>query len=347
MKLTPEMRAGSSSVLRGQIGDGDDRTGEWVYALVLGLAFVNEARRAVLGACRGLSVMIMLRHPVKGLSAKDRSYLALATALAESPAKPSVDSQGYVSDWRHNLVPSIDQQGIAQIEDDIGAGGGNELAKKLRAAHSSAALAANSFVKWLDDPTFSLVGHSGFNDCQLERKFPTGLQGQPPNLDLAAESPTHLVAAESKCTEYLTPKPPRFESSYDARVPALAHPSWQERFSELKSSSTLTRLDTAQLFKHYLGLRRYLSDRTQSSLSAATLVYLYWLPDNWDDCGLDDFSSHRQEAESFGTGLEDPTVDFTAMSYLDLWDAWEGLAAPPAWLPSLLGELRQRYAVNV
>ena len=56
-----------------------------------------------------------------------------------------------------------------------------------------------------------------FTSLHFEKKCPTELRGMPPNLDVMIERPDHVVAIESKCTEYLRPHTARFSASYETK----------------------------------------------------------------------------------------------------------------------------------
>lgn len=92
-----------------------------------------------------------------------------------------VDSKGYVNNSKENL---LQPEWMEFIKADYEKGGGKELEQKFRAVHSSAALAANHFARFKQEPgQLVILGQSGFNCVVLEKKLPTGLRGIPPNLD--------------------------------------------------------------------------------------------------------------------------------------------------------------------
>src|SRR5260370_2533040 len=113
------------------------------------------------------------------------------------------------------MVPPILMHGLPlkTIGDDLGSGAGCELDGKLRAAHSSAALAVNTFGPWREDASSLQVGEMGFRRIRFEATCPTGLRGTPPHLDLLADGDLP-VAIESKCTEWMTPQEAIFSDSY-------------------------------------------------------------------------------------------------------------------------------------
>src|SRR6266849_3097759 len=123
---------------------------------------------------------------------------ALARGLLTCRPEVSLSPSGYVEAIEDNLVPGVHRR---QFETDLGKGNGNELAQKIRAAHSSSALAVNRFAPFKDAPGDLVLGRmSGFQFVEFERKCPTGLRGgTSPNLDLIAEAATSTVEIESKC----------------------------------------------------------------------------------------------------------------------------------------------------
>lgn len=224
--------------------------------------------------------------------------------------------------------------------------GGELLASKgkrppMHSAYSSAALAVNSFAPWLDRAEeLRLVGRSGFFSVRFERKCPIlGVRGKPPNLDVWMEDiPRHLVAIESKCTEYLARHKADFSAQYDDRVKELATPGWKKLYKALHSDNPgYTYLDVAQLVKHYLGLK------SAFNKMPVTLVYAYWEPTNWTDHDL--FGRHRKEVDNFEDAVDDRDVRFVSIRYRDLWDEWEKLDVP--WVRRHVKALRRRYQVSI
>lgn len=75
-------------------------------------------------------------------------------------------------------TPVIDNLRLTSIITDLSAGAGCELDSKLRAAHSSAALAINTFGPWRNDPsTLQVGGVRGFHGLKFEATCPTELGG--------------------------------------------------------------------------------------------------------------------------------------------------------------------------
>jgi len=196
------------------------------------------------------------------------------------------DSRGYLSDVASNLQRPMSPQTKLAFE----RGSGSELQDtpsrpaKMKALHSSSALAVNFFDTWVSERPTALQRSFGFDreivSVAFEAQFPTGLTGIPPNLDVALElSDGFVIGIESKFSEWLGPKSNNktfFKAKYFPCGPGL----WAER--GLPESQNLASrmnigelqfqyLDVPQLLKHALGMATQLVD--QFSLY---YVYLDW-----------------------------------------------------------------------
>ena len=224
------------------------------------------------------------------------SYAALLEGARE--AVPDIDyhANGYAPTWQLNLWRQLP---LVAIAGDLAKGVGSELNSKLKAAHSSAALAVNTFGPWRESPYGLKIGGAGeFSSLRFEAICRTGLRGTPPHLDVLAEGDL-IVAIESKCTEWMTQKDAKFGSSYDLLRKTHEHSPWFSEVALLRKHPKQYRfLDAAQLTKHALGLTTlYGAKRVQ-------LMYLYWEPRNvesWAQCLI-----HRAEAEDLAARVSDP-----------------------------------------
>ena len=225
-----------------------------------------------------------------------------------------LNEHGYVSTPQENLLPGIN---LVDFQADFEQGSGNELHNKFLAVHSSSALVANTFAPWKKIPSdLFLCGESQFKEINFEKKCPTGLKGTPPNLDLFVRNENIIIGFESKLSEYLTPKIPKFSESYNRNNLPLIEDKWWEVLED-KRNGTEQYLDVAQLIKHYLGLRNL--DDTQNCRKA--LLYLFWEPVNWKE--IDVFVKHRQEIKEFAGQVKDTSIEFVFQSYPELWSEWE------------------------
>jgi hypothetical protein len=262
---------------------------------------------------------------------------ALHRGFAVACPDVALDGNGYVSDAGLNLLEGVER---ADFEDDLRQGDGNELEGKFRAAHSSSALAVNTFAPFrrrLGDLT--LPGGRAFTSLCFERKCPHGLLGRkPPNLDAVVECRDGIVAIESKCLEPLSPHVAKFAPAYKAEITdARSRTAWFAEMLRLMDEPGAYRwLDAAQLIKHALGLAHTFPGRP------ITLLYLFWEPSNPDAHAI--FAAHREEASRFGARVRDGGVQFLAMSYPELWQSWRS-GTPPQWLSVHLDRLAARYSV--
>ena len=267
------------------------------------------------------------------LEAKCRLALRQAQLFARPDA--AVDANGYVADWRLNLLPGISAQ---WVEPDFRQGSGNELGGKFRAAHSSSALVANVFAPFKQDPQgLRLPGAGRIDGFCFERKCPTGLRGTPPNLDLVAMGPDGVVAIESKCLEPFAEKAAKFSDAYLSLPTVRKDSGWFRELMRLRAEpKAYAHLDAAQLIKHAFGLWRTWPDQP------TTLLYLYWEPIDSGDHPF--FRSHAKEAAMFGRRIAGAGPAFRAMPYsalLALWDVPEA----PRWLVEHLRQVRRRYCL--
>lgn len=280
------------------------------------------------------------------MTVAERARTAVAARLQESGPLHGFRSTwpGYLVDWRENLVSGV---APGDVEQDLRSGSGGELADKpgepakFCAAHSSAALAVNTFAPFRRHPERLTLFGGGFRTCRFEHKCPNGLRGTNPNLDFWAESDHAVLGVESKFLEPLEPKVARFSEQYQRPFlgddgPRIAETPWTNAFKSLRDGSLrFKHLDAAQLVKHYLGLIHSHPDR------ARTLLYVYWEPTNAGQ--ITEFVAHRQEVAAFASAVSGCETKFVAMSYAELWrdiealQSWAGAAAHVA-------AVRARYA---
>lgn len=257
--------------------------------------------------------------------------LIMRDGLARTSPHAEIDSKGYVRPWEANLLSDVN---VSLIEDDLRAGKGSELDWKFGAAHSSAALAVNVFAPFRKgDKTFTLPGLGSLTLDQFERKFSTDLTNRiPPHLDAVAVAKDRLVAIESKCLEYFTPKAAEFSVDYRTLAKCRATP-WYDEMERLRSSPLDYQcLDAAQLIKHAFGL-------INSAPDAATLLYLFWEPEDASYHAM--FAEHRQDIAQFSSRVTGGGPEFRAMSYLELWASWRD--SPQQFLRVHAERLFERY----
>ncbi len=144
-----------------------------------------------------------------------RTTVLKAQRTWATAAGASLDARGYHVSVAQNLFQPLSSSATEAFSN----GSGSEMRDsavrpaKMRAIHSSAALAVNFFDYWTDKDASPLLSALGFDrgaaPIAFEAQFPTGLEGIPPNLDIALRfDDGSVVGIESKFTEWLTPKPP-------------------------------------------------------------------------------------------------------------------------------------------
>jgi hypothetical protein len=252
------------------------------------------------------------------------------------------DQRGYLPRVEGNLLRPLSGSAKAAFDE----GGGSELVDtpsrpaKMKALHSSSALAVNVFDYWSDHAADVLGSALGLDDTiteiTFEAQYPTGLPGNPPNLDVVlALASGDQFAIESKFTEWMqaksTGKAP-FKGKYFESSVGL----WEQRdlsgcqklAERMQAGETVFRhLDVAQLLKHALGLATQLG-------SAFSLNYLYY------DRPSAEADSHKQEIEQFAAKV-DNALRFSAVSYQELYPRLKQVAGDGH--ADYLGYLERRY----
>jgi hypothetical protein len=230
---------------------------------------------------------------------------------------------------------------LADFEADLRQGDGNELAGKFLSVHSSSALAVNTFAPFKRDPgQLCLFEHAGLNVDGFERKCDAGVGRGPPNLDAIASNRNSIVAIESKCTEHLTAHRAEFSDAYNKEIQDWRRKTtWFDEMNRLVAQpDSYLFLDVAQLVKHAFGLGFCFQDQE------ATLLYLYWEPQNFAD--IPELVTHRKEVKQLSQNISGSKPKFLAASYRELWDAWMKQKLP-VWLPAHVNELRRRYDILI
>ncbi len=233
--------------------------------------------------------------------------------------KIAVDS-GYTEDLDANLFQPLHPDTLA----DFQRGDGDELGRngrrgKMQALHSSSALAVNVFDYWRDRSlawvarALSLTSEPSL--LRFEAQFPTGLPGNPPNLDLAfVLADRQTIAVESKFTEpyahsnQVAPFKPKYFPTgnglwHDRTLPRCQRLADRLRRREIQFQC----LNAAQLLKHVLGL-------AQPSVGQFTLFYL------WYAVPSDEARQHGAEIKTF-TDEVGSELDFRALTYQELFSS--------------------------
>jgi hypothetical protein len=249
-----------------------------------------------------------------------------------------VDHSGYTLDLSDNLFAPLSEATRAEFSSgDGGELGGLDRRGKMQALHSSSALACNVFDYWRNRDRSLLAAAlrlpSGIRGIEFERKFPTGLPGNPPNMDVVLSLDDGLIVAiESKFLEpYGSRHVQGFKDAYFRTKPGLwgrsGYSECQRLAFRLFSGETVFRwLHAEQLLKHILGLA--------AAKKPWELLYLWYeVPEP--------ASEHRAEAEVFAGIARSDGIAFRSMSYQSLFVEMQAQAGGPE--NEYLAYLGERY----
>lgn len=229
-----------------------------------------------------------------------------------------LDAAGYTLDVSDNLFAPLS----AAVRKEFEEADGRELGLpgergKMQALHSSSALTCNVFAHWCSgdaSPLAKALGVTGPLTIHFERKFPTGLRGNPPNLDVEVRSQAGpMVAVECKFLEPYGNHTKGFKQKYfEGEPPGLwqraGFPCAQALAESLQSKGQSFKwLHPEQLLKHILGLAR--------AGSKWRLVYL------WYDVPGPVGEEHAAEVERFAQAVREDGIDFFPMTYQRLFQA--------------------------
>ncbi len=247
----------------------------------------------------------------------------------------AVDVDGYCARLEDNLFQPMS----AGCREAFAAGDGGELGVaggrgKMQALHSSSALACNVFDFWTDRAPGGLARALGIAAggwaVRFERNFPTGLRGNPPNLDVVLEGRSGLVAIESKFLETYGVGKGAFRESYFPRGRRL----WAERGlagaqrvaeALFGGEARFAFLDAAQLLKHMLGVA--CSGREWALLCA------------WFRAEGEAGDRHARELAAFGEMLGEDGARFRTLTYQEVF---RGLGAEDPYGRYLAGRYGRR-----
>lgn len=231
------------------------------------------------------------------------------------------DAKGYLSTYAENLFRKL----APGSEEAFREADGNELRgvrgrpAKMAALHSSSALAVNFFDYWAGSSLETVAAALGLrsvpNSFRFEVPLPTGLEGNPPNLDVVFHhSDGSVIGVESKFCEWLAPKSPRkvhFKPKYFPAGEGLWTRLELERAQQLaeamhEGEKSFRYLDAAQLLKHMLGL-------ANNHRGTSSLYYIFY------DAEGREGEVHRREVDEFAN-LIGPDMPFQSMSYQRAFD---------------------------
>lgn len=218
-----------------------------------------------------------------------------------------------------------------RILESYSAAGGQELVSgRFASPESSAALVANTFGYFLDQPERLTLpcpslaaGDARTVQLEAQMRFPWR-GGLHPWLDVAIETDTALIGVESKRYEpFRDRKTVTFSQAYSRPVWGEAMAPFEAMRDALLGGRTFQFLDAAQLVKHAFGLRT----QAQRSGKRAVLCYLYAEPKAFPGGRLiatSDIADHRDELAAFSADVSSVVaeVQFCSLSYGDLLRHW-------------------------
>ena len=179
------------------------------------------------------------------------------------------------------------------IRSQLGRAAGNEIESgKVLSPESSAALAANAFGLFLENPSSlpplpvvdGLDWRPASVALEVECRFPWA-GGRHPWLDVVIALPDALAGVESKRYEpFRDGKGAQFSDAYWRDVWGDNMSGYAQVRDALHSGALQTeRLDAAQLVKHAFGLRTQAQPAEGVAAKRPVLVYLYAEPAAWPD----------------------------------------------------------------
>jgi hypothetical protein len=257
--------------------------------------------------------------------------------------------------WATHSGRALDDRGYCGCDDDnihgglsdsarreFAEGGGKELGGKIRATHSSSALACNWFDYWRERDFSALSEAFGvpspFVSLRLEAKLPTGMRGADANLDvLLTTADGALFGIESKFSEPYVPSPskfhlkPQYFSQNRTAWTDAGLSGCQAVAERLRAGEhDFTVLDVAQLLKHMLALARTGSHWTLCCL--------------WYEVPGQTATAHRADLAAFAKQIGDDARHFVSLTYQELFARMEPVVS--AEHSDYLAYLRDRYMAS-
>jgi hypothetical protein len=229
-------------------------------------------------------------------------------------------------------------------------GAGEELVSgKFASPESSAALVANAFGFFLEQPALlllpdQLMPAGSTLAVLLEEEVRFGWRGGfHPWLDVVVETDERFIGIESKRYEpFRDKKKVDFSSAFDRDVWGRNMGAFNAMRKALSSGrKQYAHLDGAQLVKHAYGLFTQAKTRGKS----ACLVYLYSEPPYpaGRQIPRSSLTAHSEEVSDFAEAVSGADVQFASLRYADLLRKWitDGIST----LHDHALELQKRYDV--
>jgi hypothetical protein len=227
-------------------------------------------------------------------------------------------ANGRMLNLADNLFGPLNPETVTEFKaadgDELGTG---HSAAQMSSLHSSSVLVCNVFDYWRGRELAPLLRACGIqdslNDLQFEQRFPTGLRGNPPNLDLllSHRGKSPATAIEAKSTELFQPRHyGSFSGSYFRSKGLWADLERCQALAEVTNAQPGYQcLDAAQLLKHVLGLQ------LEFKAGGFELLYLWY-----DVPGSAAGNEHRSEVGRFSQAIS-PEVRFRSMTYQEMFES--------------------------
>ena len=200
---------------------------------------------------------------------------------------------------------------------------------KMGALHSSSALCVNTFQHWVDRDRAVLQRALGIEQpivrLVLEHKFPNGMRGNDPNLDVALQlADGSVVAIECKYLEPFSGHAQGFKPSYfsknQRRWSDLGLNAHQKLAENIQSGTTepYEYLHAEQLLKHARGLAFSAKNGRCILGEPRSLFYLYSSPTDPEGKSYSQAIQHEVEIDRYAEAVQGDWLTFEALSYQDL-----------------------------
>ena len=280
------------------------------------------------------------------IKSKQRSWAKRKDYNLVGGTIPDKGEKNYLEKLEDNLFQPLTSEILSQFENGDGSETTNippRLAK-MKALHSSSAIAVNAFQYWNDKDVYPIL-----YACKLCSKYPSGVDIMhenigsiqpkifsisrnplankikfeekftisddtktfpfPPNIDIVIGNfQPQIYAIESKFTEpYSSRKPKGISERYIDDISFWRGlPNLYELAKEICPDNNNQYLDTAQLIKHILGLKN------KHNKNGFRLLYL------WYDVIGQDGAEHRKEIEQFTEIAKKDNIKFSHIKYQEV-----------------------------
>jgi hypothetical protein len=218
----------------------------------------------------------------------DLAEAALVTALRGLGV--TLNAKGYCAAAEDNLIDAVTPDLWQAAKADLEGGKGSELGWKFRAAYSSSALVANTFVPMqngVDIPGVGLIAGTP----RLEQERSGGPTGFKPTLDVVVEGGDVDLFVESKCREYLAAGEASFSVAWVKHAAKHSSASAARVYGDVYAGThSFQPVDAPQLLKDILAADKTAREQNRH----VVLLYAFWEPVDADPYAV--FKQHRAQA---------------------------------------------------